>query len=327
MKPWKSLQEQLELLESRGMVISDDELAKHHLSRMGYYRLSGYAFAFRQRVPVPNQPKKTTRVLDDFVAGAQFKNIVDLYVFDKSLRLLAMDALERIEVAMRSQIAHVLGAYDPVAYLESKWFHHNFTKINKNGLSLHHEWLAKQARLVSGSKEEFMVHHKEKYGLPVPIWVACEVWDFGAMSHLFAGMTEVDQDKISIQYGVQNGRTFATWLRSLNYLRNVCAHHGRLWNRNVVDVPKLPPSNALAWVAFFEKRNQQGKIIPDEHLTTRVFLLLCICAHLLMVLCPNTSWIKRLKKLMDEFPDISNFKLNLLGMGAKNGWEQILDAF
>lgn len=327
MKPWKSLQEQVDLLKSRGMVISDEERAKQHLSRMGYYRLSGYSYAFRKRVPVPKMPKKTTKVLDDFVTGVEFKHVVDLYVFDKSLRLLAMDALERIEVAMRSQIAHVLGEYNPIAYLDARYFHLNFTKINGNGLSTHHDWLSKQARLISASKEEFMVHHKGKYGLPVPIWVACEVWDFGAMSHLFAGMTEADQDKISAQYGIQNGRIFATWLRSLNYLRNVCAHHGRLWNRNIVDVPKLPPSTALGWVAFFEYRDNQGKSIPDEHTTKRVFLLLCICSHILKTLCPNTTWVERLKKLMEDFPDITAFNLNLSGMGAKNGWDLILDGF
>ncbi|WP_340138883.1 Abi family protein, partial [Vibrio vulnificus] len=77
------------------------------------------------------------------------------------------------------------------------------------------------------------MHNKNKHGLPLPIWLACEVWGFGALSLLFAGMKEEDQDLISPKFGLSNGRVPAKWLRSRNYLRNVCAHHSRLWNRNV----------------------------------------------------------------------------------------------
>ena len=317
MKPWKTIEAQLDLLKSRGMLITDEVLAKQHLSRIGYYRLSGYYYAFRKRVPVPNMPKPTKKVLDEFIPDVSLKDVVDLYVFDKRLRLLVVDALERIEIAMRSNIAHVLGEYDAVAYLNPLLFHNTFTDLQKRtGLSKHHEWLGKQARLISSSKEEFMVHHKEKYGLPVPIWVAVEVWDFGAMSHLFDGMKEADQDKVSKLYGIENGRIFATWLRSLNYLRNVCAHHGRLWNRNIVEIPKLPPKSAMPWVGFFEN---------DNHASTRVFVLLCVCTQLLNKLCPQSKWSERLIELLNDFPDIQKFSLNLSGMGAKKGWEEVLN--
>ena len=150
MKPWKSIQEQIDLLKSRGMLITDEALTKQHLSRIGYYRLSGYYYAFRKRIPVPNMPKLNKKVLDEFIPDVTLKDVVDLYVFDKRLRLLVVDALERIEIAMRSNIAHVLGEYDAVAYLNPLLFHNTFTDLQKRtGLSRHHEWLGKQARLIS----------------------------------------------------------------------------------------------------------------------------------------------------------------------------------
>lgn len=122
-KPWKSCDDQLDLLIARGMRITDRERALDYLERIGYYRLSGYWFAFRERSAPQDlrdkageRPKKVraTRIaLDTFRRGTTFQNAVDLYVFDKQLRLLVMDALERIEVALRVDVSHTLGQLDP----------------------------------------------------------------------------------------------------------------------------------------------------------------------------------------------------------------------
>ncbi|MDO5638911.1 MAG: Abi family protein [Neisseria sp.] len=109
-KTWKSLEEQIALLKSRDLAISDDEKAAEYLERIGYYRLSGYFYAMRelssefselQNFKKPKTVKVKKMVTDDFKAGATFENAVDLYIFDKKLRLLAMDALERIEISVR----------------------------------------------------------------------------------------------------------------------------------------------------------------------------------------------------------------------------------
>ena len=294
------------------------------LQRIGYYRLSGYWFAFRQRSPLfspwplpPNQtkkPKPTTETLDDFKPAATFQNAVDLYVFDKKLRMLAMDALERIEIALRVDVAHTLGQLDAFAYLKSDLFHGDFSQVldKQSGLTKHHSWLAKHAQLIGRSKEEFVNHNKTRYGQPLAIWVACEVWDFGTLSTLFGGMREAEQDAIASRYGLRNGRVFATWLRSLNYLRNVCAHHSRLWNRNIVDQPKLPAAAVVPWVAQFE---------GNAHATARCYLLICMLRHLLGVINPTSSWPHRMKAHLQSFPDLDHLGLNRLGMGAADGWE------
>ena len=303
-KPWRSYEEQLDLLTARGMVVTDRERAIDCLERIGYYRLSGYWFAFRERADAD--------VLDRFKRGATFQNAVDLYVFDKKLRLLVLDALERIEVALRVDISHMLGRLEPFAYQNPQLFHDSFSvKIGKGARTRHREWLDKHDQLISRSREEFVRHNRLKYGLPLAIWVACEVWDFGTMSMLFSGMREAEQDLVARKYGVGNGRTFASWLRSLNYLRNVCAHHSRLWNRNVVDQPKLPPVAEAAWVAPFK---------GDTHAQARCFLLLAIARHLLQVVNPRSGWSDRMREHLQGFPDLAHLGLSLQGMGAPENW-------
>jgi abortive infection bacteriophage resistance protein len=324
-KAWLSFDQQLDLLIERGMQVSDRAKALECLERIGYYRLSGYWFPFRERsgecclLDRPGEKSKKGRVdqliFDVFKPGSRFQLAVDLYVFDKQLRLLVMDALERIEIALRVDLAYTLGNLDRFAYLKPALFHAVFSeKLDKDsGVTRHHVWLGKQAQLVSRSKEDFVRHNKEKYGLPLAIWVACEVWDFGTMSTLFSGMREAEQDAIAIKYGVKNGRIFASWLRSLNYLRNVCAHHSRLWNRNIVEQPKLPSASEMAWVADFE---------GNDHARARCFQLLRMTRHLLGAINPNSTWPERVKAhLLEEFPDLSHLGLNLQGMGAPEGWE------
>jgi abortive infection bacteriophage resistance protein len=324
-KTWHSFDQQLDLLIERGMLVTDRAKALECLERIGYYRLSGYWFPFRERSgkccllnwrgEKSKKGRVDTLVFDVFKPGARFQLAVDLYVFDKQLRLLVMDALERIEIALRVDLAYSLGNLDRFAYLKPALFHAEFSeKLDRDsGVSRHHDWIGKQAQLVSRSKEEFVRHNKEKYGLPLAIWVACEVWDFGAMSTLFSGMREAEQDVVAIKYGVKNGRIFASWLRSLNYLRNVCAHHSRLWNRNIVEQPKLPPASEVSWVADFE---------GNDHAKARCFQLIRMTRHLLGVINPNSSWPERMKAhLLHEFPDLSHLGLNLQGMGAPEGWE------
>lgn len=327
-KPWLSLDDQLAQLKQRGMVVDDEVKAHYYLDRVGYYRLSGYWFAFRERTgpccawsPEHQAQTKAAKqqrlVLDSFKPGARFDDAVQLYVFDKRLRLLVMDALERIEISLRVDLAHRLGERDPFAYLRPEHFHPSFARHidQKTGLTHHHDWLAKQARLIGRSREEFIRHNREKYGLPLAIWVACEVWDFGSMSRLYDGLLEADQDVIALGYGLHNGRIFATWLRSLNYLRNVCAHHGRLWNRNIVDQPRLPSAAELPWADDFGGEDH-------GHRRARPFLLLRITQHLMQHINPNSSWGQRLRRLLlEEFPALGHLGLNLAGMGAPERWE------
>jgi len=323
-KPWLSVEDQLKLLRQRGLQIDDHAVAKACLERIGYYRLSGYMYAFRQRsgecCPLPKRqdPRKTDRIaVDNFKQGSRLQDCVDLYVFDKKLRAIVLDALERVEVAVRVDIAHLLGERDTFAYLSVSEFHTSFCKLRKKNTKTEHAiWLEKQDVLIDRSKEEFITHNK-KIGLPLAIWIACEVWDFGTMVTIFGHMKPKDQDQISRRYGVTNGRIFASWLETFNYLRNICAHHSRLWNRNIEKLPQLPAANDTPWVASFVDKNQNT--------STRCFLELMMLAHVLKKINPNSSWPTRLRDHLHSFPTLTKVGLNVAGMGAPADWAKMLE--
>ncbi len=304
-KTWKSYSEQLELLKLRGMNISDKGKALEYLERIGYYRLSGYWYPFREHVQTtrPTPPQR----LDTFKQGTCFSQIVELYVFDKQLRLLLIDALERIEIALREDIAYLLGEDDPFMYLDSN-------QLNNTRLLQHQKWLKRHAEFIDKSGEEGIKHYKTNYGLPLPIWVACGIWDFGTLSTLFSTMKIGDQEKISKKYDVLNGKTFASWLHSLNYLRNVCAHHNRLWNRNIDIQPKLPYLGQVLLTDPF---------IGDTHKQARVYLLICICRHFMGKINPSSTWWERLKRhLLDNFPSVDHLGISVSDMGTIIDWDK-----
>lgn len=115
-KPWKSFEDQLKLLKARGMQVDDNAAALDYLERIGYYRLSGYWYPMRQIDKEESEHQKAPVRSDRFLPGSRFEDAVRLYVFDKKLRLLALDVLERIEMAVRADVAYVLGKRHPMAH-------------------------------------------------------------------------------------------------------------------------------------------------------------------------------------------------------------------
>ncbi len=305
-KSWLSFEQQLISLKSKGMLIDNDVAALSYLERVGYYRLSGYWYPFRQFDDDILNDKITNKRLGVFVDNTHFRDIVALYVFDKKIRLLALDALERIEMAVRVDIAHILGKKDPQAHEQVDKLDGNFAKkaikYGKNkGKTEHQLWLAKHSQLLHRArKEPFIAHHNYSYHGIVPIWVAIEVWDFGCMSRLYAGMTYLDKTAIAQKYGV-SAKQLEQWLRSLNFIRNVSAHHSRLWNANILEQSAPIPST------FDEKWSQV--------INYRPFFYFCIMQHMLNVICPNSSWNRRFKCLLKEFPQVLNNSVELVDFG------------
>lgn len=124
-RPWLSFQQQLEQLKQRGMVVTNDAAALDYLQRIGYYRLSAYWYPFRHFRPEQNPETGLIEVKaqNDFVDKTQFIDAVNLYLFDKKLRLLLIDALERIEVSLRVDIAYLLGKRGSFSHIDVKQFH------------------------------------------------------------------------------------------------------------------------------------------------------------------------------------------------------------
>ena len=312
LKPWLAFAQQLDVLQARGLEVEDRAAALDYLERLGYYRLSGYWYPLRAIDAQASAAQGKAVRLDSFVPGSRFEDVVRLYVFDKKLRLLALDALERIEMAVRVDVAHLLGKRDPAAHENPACLHGNFAKKHiargpDAGKTQHQLWLAKyHSMLHRARKEPFVVHHQQQYGA-LPIWAAVEVWDFGLLSKLFAGMQHADQEQIATLYGAPSGQAFSQWLRSLNFIRNVSAHHSRLWNINVVERAPVPAH----WSAQLDN--------------ARPFLYFCLMRQLLGVICPRSTWGQRVTDLLEkEFPNTPSAQLTLQDFGALEGWANAL---
>lgn len=319
-RPWKSFEEQLDLLRQRGMSVTDEAAALDYLQRVGYYRLSAYWYPFREFETVgrDNRGRTIHRASDQFVPSTQFVDAVRLYLFDKKLRLCLADALERIEISLRVDLAYLLGERSAFAHVENTkaHFHPRFAnRPSRKGspVSQFDAWLSKYRGLVARSKEDFVRHYHDNHGDELPIWVAVEVLDFGALSQLFGMLHVKDQQAIAFRYGVSDWKVFGNWLFSLSYLRNLVAHHSRLWNRNITTKPKLPERGEIAWCDAF---------IDSESTRFKPFLLLAITRMLVKSICPETQWHQRLAEHLATFPEQhSARKLNLHGMGVTEDWE------
>ena len=308
-KEWISYSDQIEILKNRGLKISDISLATQFLSSCGYYRLSGYSFAMRKRETDVNGK---TLVLDEFQDCASFDNLIQLYSFDKELRSLALDGLEKVEIALRSEIAYLLGKLSPTAYEDNQIFETSFVN--------HHlqNWINKNNELIAKSKEDFIIHYQQKYPGFMPIWVACQVWDFGQLSWLISGVKDNLLRPLYSKYGFSNGSLFAKNVRSLHYLRNICAHHSRLWNKQMKTVPSFKvPKNAsskIMWMLDFDINS------PDFN---RCFSHFCVLKHFLTVSDPDCNWPQKFEKQIESFPDLKNLPLNISNMGMRSEWKTI----
>lgn len=228
---------------------------------------------------------------DQFLTGSRFEEAVQLYVFDKKLRLLALDALERIEMAVRVDVAHLIGQYGALSYTDNRTFDANF--VNKRQPHFRYQtslkfWTKKFEGLVKRSrKHDFVSHNLTKYG-ELPIWVAIEIFDFGCLSLLYSGLKFRDREIVAQKYGL-GAVEFASLIRSLSYIRNVAAHHSRLWNLNVVE-SSTDLKLGADWSGLDRKR-------PYFYFAAMQLMLGKICS--------NSGWGARFQDLVDDFPHIS----------------------
>ena len=219
-----TFEEQLDLLKNRGISVPERQYALAQLSSISYYRLSAYWYPYRVRDEAGN-------LTSNDAADTTFDDVIRLYEFDRHLRLLIMDAIERIEVHIRTLITYHLGhTYGAFGHTQSSNFHPNFD---------HSSWLSKLEQEAGRSSDAFIDHYRRKYqGFPtLPIWMTTETMSFGALSFCYTGMKNEDKKQIATSYNLHY-RRLKDWLHKLTYIRNVCAHHSRVWNRELAIRPE-----------------------------------------------------------------------------------------
>lgn len=271
-----TVEQQIELLKRRRMLIADESDARHYLSHINYYRLRAYWLPFE----VP------TEVAGDhaFRQGTSFNDVRNLYMFDRKLRLLVLDAIERFEVSLRAQWAHTLGLH------AGSHAHLNPQLFRKEAVYL---------RMVEDLKEEFekseetfAQHYWAAYGTPElpPIWASCELLTFGCLSFCYSGLADSAHRKaIAKPYGVDE-HVFSSVVHHLNYIRNVCAHHSRLWNRVAAISMKLP----------FHPAELAQSLNPDH--PKKLYNTLTLLLHLIRIISPDSQWREHVHALVAEYP-------------------------
>lgn len=226
------------------MVISDKQRAERPLSNISYYRLSAYMLPYKQR--------ENGKILDSFRDGVTWEMVYNLYVFDRKLRLLVFDAIERLEVAIRAQIIYQLShKYGSHWQDRPEIFTPSQTITLRDGRTVIKDVygdIQKHIReqLHSKKAEGFIQHYSNKYDTPQnpPSWMSVEVMYFNHLSCICNGLKHRADINGIASYFALPPTTFCSWLHTINYVRNICAHHARLWNRHM---------NIVSARLFFQK--------------------------------------------------------------------------
>ena len=307
-KPPLTYEKQVELLLSRGLIVTDRKRAERHLANISYYRLSAYM--------LPYKKKENGIIIDAFKEGTTWDDIYDLYVFDRKLRLLVFDAIERLEVAIRTQIiyqlSHNYGSHwQDNAHIFIPPREVTLRDGRKITIDVYREIQSHiKEQLHSNRAEVFIQHYHNKYDTPEnpPSWMSVEIMYFNHLSKICTGLKN-RADIVGIaSYFALPPKTFCSWLHTMNYVRNICAHHSRLWNRDLNIVPeKLSFSKRLVWINT-----------PDTAKRSKNYYFFCMINYMLQVANPTSQFKTKLKELLEEYKNV----ISLDSMGFPKGWEE-----
>lgn len=289
-----SFEDQANRLIGRGLKAERNELIRR-LSAVSYYRLSGYLYPFRKQDS------------DDYEDGASLEIVWDRYCFDRRLRVLFLDVIERVEVAVRTQLVyHFAHAHGPFGYCDERC-------LPNLSVADYIKWRENLLTETSRSKEAFTKHFLKKYGdchQNLPIWMVSELMSMGSLLTFFRGVDGGIASKVAGRFELAD-ELLLSWLRSLYAVRNVCAHHSRLWNRVLGYAPALPQSNKYP---DWHRKNNQGKnLLPND----RVAILMMICRRFLARVSPTSQWKDRVERLFHDYSDIP-YK----PMGLPENWQE-----
>jgi abortive infection bacteriophage resistance protein len=277
-KPTLSIAEQVSRLSERGLEIVDVPFAENTLKFISYYRLRAYTYPFQDNVN-PNHP---------FIYPVSFEEIIKLYEFDRDLRLLMYNAIERIEIAFRALIIYNFamshGSHwyqEPTIYRNNQYFEDDLASIDKE---------------LSRSDEEFIKHYFNKYHNPVrpPAWMTLEVATFTTLSKLYQNLRHgLEKKKIARNLGL-NYLILENWMHVLSNVRNICAHHSRLYNRTLsqaISIPGFTYNNLWLPVNYKIENN-------------KMYAVLCITTYLFDRILPSHDFRKKIADLFAAYPNV-----------------------
>lgn len=318
-KPHLTFDQQVQKLSEHGLICDGGPSTVQRLRAVGYYRLSAYVYPFRELLP-PEQQSGAHYRADNVRPQVTWANVVDLWGFDRSLRLLCLDAAETIEVGVRTQIAYVLGARDRFGHtrrdaLDEARCDAYCREAPTESPTEFNGWLVKYRDLVRGAKnEDYVKHHLLTYPQDeVPIWVAVEFFSFGAVNRLLGLLKVEDANEVARAVGVSSGSKLRAFLLTVSYIRNLAAHHSRLWNRTLtVKLPKFYSTEVGPdLVALATGTAVEPKLYPA----------LAVMAYLVRNIDPYSDWARKVReRVLNKFPQVPYLSPGT-DMGFPSGWE------
>ena len=290
-KPALAVADQIAQLQQRGLQVNDPQLAAHFLTQVSYYRLAGYWW-----------PLQADKTLHTFRPGTTFEQVIALYNFDRELRLLVFDAIERIEIALRTMLIYeVSHEFDP-------WWFENHTLFKDQSRFADHLIIIDKE--LANTREVFIQEHYAKYGTDTrrpPAWKTLELLSLGHMSKIYGNLdnTVRSADIIARKLKLPNQVYLRSWIQAITQIRNLCAHHSRLWNRLLPATYKLMSRPIGPWISIPPLNNHKP------------YLTLCCLKYLLASVSPGNTFTTKLAALFQKYPTVRP-----AAIGIPNNWEQ-----
>ena len=286
-KPFLSYAEQITLLKGRGLSFKNEELALKILEKVSYYRLGSYWHTFLE----DKQSKA-------FKENSSFDRAFEIYKFDMNLRKIIIAEIEKIEVAFRSKMAHILSLSNGSFWLEKRDL---FSKSCE-----HKSLVLKIKEEIKRSDESLIVSFKKEYSNDIPpTFMLLEIASFGTLSKLYKNLkANKDKREIAQFFGLSDA-VFESWLYSLVYVRNICAHYARLWNRKMRISPMYLETHKNQW------------LINKQVCNNRIYFVLSMLIYLLNIINPKHSFKQKLNALFLKYPIIDK-----PAMGFPANWQK-----
>ena len=283
-QPQISIDDQILLLKSEGLCFQNEERARHLLKNISMFRLKSYLKPFRQ------QNKR------QFKEGSTFEEAYSIYKFDSELRKMICSELEKIEVSIRTQLSLIMGDAAGIYWFENPL---NFRDANR-----HSSLLKSLGDELHRSDDDAIVAFRQNYSNPFPpSWITFEVSSFGTLSMMYRWLKAGKaRRQVAKFYGLSD-TVMESWLHSIVYVRNICAHHSRLWNRRLSVNAVIPRRTTKPFVS-----------IPND--TKKVYYTLSIILYLLQTVNPSNTLALRFKALLAKYPHI-----DVAAMGFPFGWD------
>lgn len=269
--------------------MSDLDAAEHFLWQVSYFRLAAYL-----------RPLEQDRQTHQFKQGATFEQAAQLYLFDVELRKLLFGAIQRIEIALRSCIIHQFSlAHGPFWFLDASLavdelkFADNLTALKRE---------------LERTKEEYIKEHTVKYGSTSfpPAWKMLELVSFGCLTQLYRNLADKPtKRRIAKGFKIRQHQTLESWMLAVNVLRNLCAHHARIWNRTMPVMPQMLTRPIEKWITT----------VPA--IANRPYAILCCIAYWLNAIDPQNTFAKDIKRLLRKYPSV-----DAAAMGCPRGWRR-----